>query len=264
MRVRLSPKGAIIHNVKDIFSYVSDENFFEATIVLKTLRADIIQYYVSRDMDMETITDQLNGLQITFNARSTNMLLKQTVIYEGLQKIIATLNNGDEKNKPVDKYERLMQIYEDIQDDIEQFGRTRKYEDAESIRGDFSDIRELENKFRSDDAEYTIYQELVRQIGLCNGTMMRASFETVDDSDMKKMYNTFENLFPKIESLLASKEFREVTKKKEENLSESRIKEINDLVEQQNMNAEEIAKHTGLSKDAVESVMFGEDDRDEH
>lgn len=255
MRIRLNPKGAIIRSVKDIFKYVSDEQFSESTIALKKLRSDITQYYISRNMDMEIITDQLNRLQVFFNARHRNIIFKQQVIHEELQMILTTLNNGGGK-KPGNKYERLMQIYEDIQNDLEQFGRSRKYEDAESLRGDFSDIRELEDQFMTDDAEYKLYQELVRHIGLCSGTIIRASFKTMDDSDMAKMYTTFENLYPKIESLIASKQFRKVSKKEDEELSDSRIKEIKDLAELQGMNAEDIAGHIGISRDLVESILF--------
>lgn len=258
MRIRLSPKGEIVTSIKQIFNDISNEEFFKAKGSVRLLQASITQFYISRNMDMDIINRRLNGLQLYLNAGCGNVGFKQQVIYKRLQELIGILNTGDGK-KPSNKYDHLMQIYVDLQDDVGQFARTKRYEDAETIRGDFADIRGLEDQFSTDKAEYKLYQDIVKQIGLCNGALIRISFETSDSADIKKIYATFENLYPKIESLVASKKFRE-EKKGEEELSDVDIKQIKDLHEHQEMNAEQIAEYTGLSQDIVESVLFGDVD----
>lgn len=257
MRIRLSPKGDISYNIKQIFNHVSKERFSQAEASLTLLRANITQYYISRDMPIETISSHLNKLQTYLNATPRNIVFKQQTIYNRLKEVISSLNNGEKK--PSNKYEHLLQIYEDIQNDVEQFAKSKRYEDAESIRGDFTEIRNLEEEFQTDKAEYKLYQDIVRQIGLCNGTIIRLSFEKLSGSDAKKMYATFENLYPKIELLVASKKFREEPKEEEEEMSDAKIKEIRDLSEHQKMNAEQIAEHTGASPSDIESVLFGEE-----
>lgn len=261
MKLRLSPRGDIKYNVKQIFSLVSKGLFSDARESLALLRADLLQYYISRDMDTNTINGQLNRLQIRLEATHNTIPFKQKVIYKKLREIIKSLDADEQK--PSDKYEHLLQIYADIQNDVEQFAKSKRYEDAETIRGDFTEIRNLDDKFQTDHAEYKLYQDIMRQIGLCTGTIMRLSFEKISGSDAKKMYVTFENLFPKIESLVASKKFREEPKdeKPPEELADTKIKEIKDLMEQ-GMNAEQIVGQAGVSPEDVESIVF-EDEKNE-
>lgn len=264
LRVRLNPKGDILTTVKDLFLLISTEDFDKARVMVESLRSSIIQYYICRNMNREKIISKLNTFAtVLMSNLRIHRHLKKKVAFDKLEEILTLLSTEDVKKTPSNKYDHLMQIYEDLQDDLEQFARLRRYEDTESIRGDFADIREMEPRFMTDDAEYTLYQDLVRQIGLCTGMLLRGSFSEKSGPDIKKMYVSFENLFPKFESLIASKKFRKVPKKDEEvsEISDSSIKEIHDLDELQGMNAEAIAGHTGLSQEIVESVLFGEEEK---
>lgn len=243
-----------------MFNHVSNERFSDAKTSLALLRADITQYYVSRDITMETIATQLNRLQTRLDANYGNVTLKQQLIYKKLREVIRSLATCEKE--PGDKYEHLLQIYGDIQGDLEQFVKSKRYEDAEAIRDDFTEIRNLDADFQTDKAEYKLYQEVMRQIGLCTGTIVRLAYEKRSGSEAKKMYSTFENLFPKIESLIASKKFREEPKE-EQDLSDTKIKEIRDLSKDQNMNAEQIASQSGIPQNDVESILFGEEENED-
>lgn len=260
MRVRLSSKGDILQYTKAIFDFVSVRDYKGAEPSINLLQSALTQYYVSRGLDRKNINTEIYYLRTCLRADQRRFIFTdiKEIAYNRLEHVLEALATEDVEQIKRNKYERLLQIYENIQEDVEQFSRSRRSEDAESIRGDFADVRALEDQFATDDAEYTLYQDLIKQVGLCGGVLVRASFGEKGSPDMKKLYISFENLFPKIESLIASKKFRKLSKETEWELPESKVKEINDLAEQQEMTAEEIAKHLHLSKDVIEDVLFPE------
>ena len=260
MRVRMSTKGDVNSHIKKIFDFVSSNNYIEAKTEVEGLRGDIAKHFITRDITMTDITNLLNGFQHSLSVGNGNDILKKEVLQEELSEIIKLLNNVEQKHT-TNKYERLMEIYEDLVDDVQEFNEKERPEDAEAIKVEFREIRALESQFTGDTTEYAAYKDVVRQMGLCTGSLTNIVNSKLAGAALAKMLRHFEHLYPKIELLVASKlHDKEVVKMAEKALADDQIEQIQDLSDDGH-NAEQIAELMGLDASVVEQSIFsGVDD----
>jgi uncharacterized protein YukE len=258
MRVRMSTKGDVNSHIKNIFDLISSDNYLGAKTEVEGLRGDIAKHFITRNISMDDITYLLNGFQHSLSVGNGNDILKKEVLQEELSEIINLLNSVEQKNTS-NKYERLKEIYEDLVDDVQQFNEKERPEDAEAIKVEFREIRDLESQFMSDTTEYAAYKAVVRQMGLCTGSLTNIVNNKLAGASLAKMLKHFEYLYPKIEELIASKlHDKEVKETVKTPLADDQIEQIKDLSDEGN-NAEQIAELTGLDASVIEQHIFGDE-----
>jgi len=264
MRIRLNTKGDIMYNIEQFFNDVSDEQYLDATSQVEQLRKNIGKHLITRDLDMFDINIMINGLQMVLKRGNGNNILKTKVCFDKMTEIIKSLEGAD-REKATDKWGRLKEIYEDLQEDVARFINTKKIRDVEAIKTDFRDIREMEKEFREDMVLYKRYQEVARQMGVCNAALIKLAYSgLMSDQQQTKLMSNFDFIFPKLEFLLASRlrekpEGHEGNGKSEEEIDvpEDQVNEVNYLSKDMGWNAEQIAEHTGLDQDIVNEIIFG-------
>jgi len=264
MRVRISTKGDVNFHIKKIFDFVASDSFIMARDEAELLRGDIAKHFITRGMDMSEIANMINGFQHSLSVGDGNNITKKEVLQDELSTIILYLNGAERKNTG-DKYERLMEIYEDLIDDVQNFNEKKRPEDAEAIKVDFREVRSLESDFMDDTVEYSAYKDVVRQIGLCIGSLTNIVNDRISGATLTKMLKNFEFLYPKIEALVASKlhdKNDEIVVDKVEAPAEDQIEQIKYLSDDGN-NAEQISELTGLDSSVVEQYIFGGTDENE-
>lgn len=262
MRVRMSTKGDVNSHIKKIFDFISSDNYIKAKTEVEGLRGNIAKHFITREISMADITDLLNGFQHSLSVGNGNDILKKEVLQEELSEIIKLLNTVEQKHT-TDKYERLMEIYEDLVDDVQEFNEKERPEDAEAIKVEFREIRALESQFMADTTEYAAYKDVVRQMGLCTGALTNIVNSKLAGAALAKLLRHFEHLYPKIELLMASKLHAKEVKKVEKDLADDQIEQIKELSDDGH-NAEQIAELMGLDASVVEQSIFsGGDDESE-
>jgi hypothetical protein len=274
MRVRISTKGDVNFHIRKIFDLISSDNFIGATAEVESLRGDVAKHFITRNINMTEITDLINGFQHSLRVGNGNNITKKEVLQDELSAIIIFLNGVERKNTG-NKYERLMEIYEDLIDDVQNFNEKERPEDAEAIKVEFREIRSLESEFMGDTAEYTAYKDVVRQMGLCIGALTNIVNGRLSSAALGKLLKNFEFLYPKIkllknfeflypkiEVLVASKLHEKDGKIAEVEVAEDQIEQIKFLSDEGN-NAEQISDLTGLDMSVVEQYVFGDIDGNE-
>ena len=261
MRVRISTKGDVNFHIKKIFDLISSDNFIGAISEAEALRGDVAKHFVTRNISMAEIADMINGFQHSLRVGNGNNITKKEVLQDELSAIILFLNGVEQKNTG-NKYERLMEIYEDLIDDVQNFNEKERPEDAEAIKVEFREIRSLESEFMGDNAEYAAYKDVVRQMGLCIGALTNIVNGRLSSAALGKLLKNFEFLYPKIEILVASKLHQKNEKVAEVEVAEDQIEQIKFLSDEGN-NAEQISDLTGLDQSVVEQFVFGDMDGNE-
>jgi hypothetical protein len=261
MRVRISTKGDVNFHIKKIFDLISSDNFIGAISEAEALRGDVAKHFITRNIDMAKIADLINGFQHSLRVGNGNDITKKEVLQDELSAIILFLNGIEQKNTG-NKYKRLMEIYEDLIDDVQNFNEKERPEDAEAIKVEFREIRSLESEFMSDTKEYAAYKDVVRQMGLCIGALTNIVNGRLSSAALGKLLKNFEFLYPKIEVLVASKLHEKDEKIAEIEVAEDQIEQIKFLSDEGN-NAEQISDLTGLDMSVVEQYVFGDIDGNE-
>lgn len=257
MRIRMQAKGDVYYDIQEMYNHLAMYDFFGVKERLTFLMNDIERHYLSRDMDITSITNKIHGFQYILN-KGGNRELKKKICYDKIRDIVRMLE-GSDRDKVKDKWEVLQEIIEDLQDDVARWLKTGKPADVEAIRYDFDRVKELEPEFKEDMILYKRYQDVARQIGVCNAALIKLMYGSIGPTERGKKIRDFDFIFPKLEFLLASKvrPAPEVQRVEQESLSEDQVNEIRFLSTEKGWSVEDICEHLGVDPSLVTQVIFG-------
>lgn len=176
-------------------------NYFSALAAAQEMRSYIAQHFVSRGIPCKDEIEIVQRLEYWLTESCPGEAITEQVI-----RLATDLRNKLVKPLPADPLEALRVIFSElVKEDYPKWIESRSSQDWDAVLDDFTQIEELEPKFKTlklpnRDAIYSRFREVLIAVGQCAALVATPA---KSDKSWSAVTSGFSSLFQKIEVLFA-------------------------------------------------------------